>query len=268
MLKIGKIPFRDVAFPYYFIEKNENFNFEFYSAYPPQLGEMVLNNKIDIAPVSSIIYAKNPENFLILPDFSIYADGDTGSIYLISKDEEISSICLPSNSATAVEMVKIIMMHKGKNVNFKFFNPKDGMNNEMNKCDAALFIGDDGIRAREKFENKFKIIDVGREWKEITKKGAVYALWLINKNSAYEKKEEIKFFHKILKSSIEYAYKNFDKVINEIKGNLKEEYVKFHILSLSYELKENNIDALINFYEYAKRYGIIYNIPELKFFKI
>ncbi len=271
-LVIGSTPFRNIVFPYYFIEKNfGNFraHLKFYSAFPPQLGEMVLNNEIDIAPISSIIYAKHPENFLILPDFSISAKGKTGSIILISKKpfEEISSVCLPSNSATSVALLKIILKVKGIDAKFKISNSP-----EFDDCDAALFIGDDGIAAREKFSlnlsHKSNVIDLGEEWNKITGKGMVYALWLVSKKGAEEKYKEIKWFSELLTTSLNYSYKNFEEVIEQIKGNLKRESVRFHISSLSYNFGKEQTDALLNFYEYAKRYEIISDVPKLNFLKI
>ncbi len=302
MLKIGSTPFRNIVFPYHYIEKNfGNFKarLKFYSAFPPQLGEMVLNEELDIAPVSSIIYARHPENFLILPNFSISAKGKTGSIILITKKhpEEISSVCLPSNSATSVAMLKIILKVKGIDAKFKISNSSgtfddnltdvrifskscDFENNltdvrifskscDFENCDAALFIGDDGIAAGEKFKN-LNVIDLGEEWNKITspEKGMVYALWLINKKSAEEKYKEIKWFSELLTTSLNYAYKNFENVMDEVKGNLKRESVKFHISSLSYNFGKEETDALLNFYEYAKRYGIISDVPKLNFLKI
>ncbi|PIN67965.1 MAG: hypothetical protein COV98_00940 [Candidatus Altarchaeum sp. CG12_big_fil_rev_8_21_14_0_65_33_22] len=278
-LVIGSTPFRNIVFSYYFIEKNfGNFkdHLKFYSAFPPQLGEMVLNNEIDIAPISSILYAKHPENFLILPDFSISAKGKTGSIILVSPKsmDEISSVCLPSNSATSIAVLKIILKVKGIDAKFKIsvssganqFNVSN-VSNAFDDCDAALFIGDDGISAKEKFKN-LNVIDLGEEWNKITGKGMVYALWLVNKKSAEEMSEEIKWFSELFTTSLNYAYKNFGAVIDEIKGNLKMEKVKFHILNLSYNLGKEQINALLNFYEYAKRYEIIYDVPKLNFFKI
>jgi len=260
---------------------------------------MVLNEELDIAPVSSIIYARHPENFLILPNFSISAKGKTGSIILITKKhpEEISSVCLPSNSATSVAMLKIILKVKGIDAKFKISNSSgtfddnltdvrifskscDFENNltdvrifskscDFENCDAALFIGDDGIAAGEKFKN-LNVIDLGEEWNKITspEKGMVYALWLINKKSAEEKYKEIKWFSELLTTSLNYAYKNFENVMDEVKGNLKRESVKFHISSLSYNFGKEETDALLNFYEYAKRYGIISDVPKLNFLKI
>ncbi len=297
-LVIGSTPFRNIVFPYHFIEKNfGNFKdiLKFYNAFPPQLGEMVLNKEIDIAPVSSVIYAKHPENFLILPDFSISAKGKTGSIILISKKhfEEISSVCLPSNSATSIAMLKIIFKVKGIDAKFKISNSSwtfdDNLTDvrifsklcDFENCDAALFIGDDGIAAREKFKN-LNVFDLGEEWNkitslhldiseassEITGKGMVYALWLINKKSAEEKYEEIRRFSELLTTSLNYAYENFENVIGEIKGNLKGESVRLHISSLSYNFGKEQTNALLNFYEYAKRYDIISDVPRLNFLKI
>ncbi|CEG13468.1 hypothetical protein MSIBF_A3990004 [groundwater metagenome] len=96
----------------------------------------------------------------------------------------------------------------------------------------------------------------------------VYALWLINKKSAEEKYEEIKRFSELLTTSLNYSYKNFEDVIDRIKGNLKRESVRFHISSLSYNFGKEQTDALLNFYEYAKRYEIISDVPKLNFLKI
>lgn len=274
MLKIGDTPFRNTAFPYYFLKKNyeryEKGKFKdeikFYTTFPPQLGEMVLNNKIDIAPISSIIYAKHPQNFLILPNFSISAKGKTGSIILVSKfgmeemkEKDKFVVSVSTKSASSVALLKIISNVKGINVELK-------TDLDLDKQDGVLLIGDDGIIACEKFKN-FHIFDLGEEWNKITGKGMVYAMWLVSKKSSEEKYKEIKMFSELLTTSIEQAYENFENVITEISGGLKREAVKFHISNLSYNLKKEEVNALTNFYEYARTNNIIANVQHLNFLK-
>ena len=72
---------------------------------PAVMNNDLLTGRLDASEVSSIVYARNYEDLLILPDLCVRADGPVQSILLVSRKpiEEINEdkIILTARSATA-----------------------------------------------------------------------------------------------------------------------------------------------------------------------
>lgn len=261
--------FRNVEFLYYYIKKFKKYNF-FYAS-PVELAEKILNNEVTIAPISSVFLALYPKKFLFLPEFSISGKSRTGSILVFSKrynslDEvnKVINVGIPENSATSVNLLKVVLNLKKIKANFSNFkNFKESLENN----DLVLMIGDDAL-----FSNENSIFDVGEEYYKITNSGVVYALWAINKEVDKSQKEEIRNFFYDLKISREYAYKNFDfvteEILKDINKNTEENLRKLreNILSLDYNFDDEKIFWLKEFFMLMKKIKIIDEIPELEFF--
>lgn len=274
MLKIGKTPFRNTEFIYRGFEKvaeEINNKFKFYTNYPSKLGEMLVKGEIDIAPASSIIYAKFPGELLILPDISISARGKTNSILLFSKlssldDLDGKTIALPFTSASSNALIEIIL--KLRKIDAKFiYNQEPDIEKMLMSSDAGLLIGDDALRAFSR-ENLL-LADLGEEWQKLTGKSMVYALWLVNKDTAQEKCKEVREFSHQLSRAREYACKNLDIISRELASqiSLDREFLKNHLSYLSYGLGNNEKEGLLEYFKLAEKFKIINKIPGLEFFK-
>ena len=59
---------------------------------PAVMNNDLLTGRVDASEVSSIVYARNYEDLLVLPDLCVRADGEVRSILLVSKKpiEEIN----------------------------------------------------------------------------------------------------------------------------------------------------------------------------------
>jgi len=273
MLKIGKTPFRNTEFIYYWFWKDVFIDnkFEFYTGYPSEIGEMVAKGELDIAPASSIIYAKHSDEILIIPDISISSSGKTNSILVFS--ETISSIddlsgkaiALPFTSASSIALIEIIL--KMKKIDAKFiYNQRPDIKEMLKNADAGLLIGDHALAS---FSDKNTVLaDLGEEWYKLTGESMVYALWLVNKKSAYEKHDEIEEFSLYLHQAKEYAYKNIDLISKELAlASIDSKFLKKHLLYLSYNLNEKEKRGLLEYFRLAKKFNIINKIPELEFFE-
>lgn len=265
--------FRNVEFLYYYLKKFKKYDFVYAS--PVELAEKILNNEIAVAPISSVFLAFYQKKFLFLPEFSISGKGRTGSILLFSKRysslDEINgtiNVGIPENSATSVNLLKIVLnlkKIKANFVNFRVKNFKEALKNN----DFVLMIGDDAI-----FSDENPICDVGEEYYKITNLGVVYALWMVNKNMSENQKEEVRNFFYDLKISRQYAYKNFDFVTEEIlkdvnkNGNENLRKLRENIRLLSYDFDDEKAMWLKKKFMYLKELKIIKNIPELEFFDV
>ena len=80
---------------------------------PAVLNNDIMNHRLDVSQVSSITYARDSEELLLLPDVCIRSDGKVQSLIIVSKKpiEEITDdkIILTAKSATTHCLTKIIM---------------------------------------------------------------------------------------------------------------------------------------------------------------
>ncbi len=275
-MRIGQTFFKNTDFIYYAIQNGTVrldgalSNSTLHTAHPPALGNMLLEGEIDIAPASSIIYAQHSDEFLLLPDFSISALGETGSILLFSEKcdslEELKGkkVAVPGTSASSSALLKILLKNKGIDAEI-IYQEKPEIANMLSIADAALLIGDDALVANS--GRNPVLCDLGEEWRVLAGKKMVYALWLIRKKFAEENPEQLRSFYKKLGQSREYAHKNIDALSKELasKIGITAKLMKEHLLKMDYGFDKENEKGLEEYFKYAKKCGIIRKVPVLQF---
>ncbi|MEF3254493.1 MAG: menaquinone biosynthesis protein, partial [Deferribacterales bacterium] len=213
---------------------------------------------IDISALSSIIYAKYPDNFLIIPDISISSIEKVKSVVLFSyfsKDKlKGKKIYLTDESGTSTVLLRIIFK--------KFWDIDVSYTNEENDAYAYLYIGDKALLNyyNGKFEYKY---DLGEEWYRNTSYPFVYALWLLNKT----KREDALDFIKLLLTIKGESKDNLSILIDEyrLKG-LTTYQILDYWETIDYNLTDKHIKGLLLYYSYAKELGVINSIPSLDFY--
>ena len=104
--RLGHIQFLN-CFPLYYglVNKNVLIDVDLIKGTPTQLNHMLLDGDLDISVISSIEYARNAEDLLLFPDFTVSCDGEVQSIVLASKvpieDLGLSTVALTQTSATS-----------------------------------------------------------------------------------------------------------------------------------------------------------------------
>lgn len=210
MINLGKIAFANCDFPYYAIEHGmiEAPDINIIQAHPVELACRLFNGELDISPISSIMYGKR-DDLLILPGLSITSNDFTKSVLICSNgkiefsDFEGKTLCIPETTASSATLIKIILWLKGIDVKLKHC-PGTDIDLMLKKGDAALLIGDSAIHAIGKYR---VIADLGNEWKKMTGKKMVYALWVVRGDFAKHHPDKVKLVLDALLRSKDYAYK-------------------------------------------------------------
>lgn len=272
MVHLGKISFANCDFPYYAMEheKIRKDDIDIIEAHPVELARKLLTGELDVSPISSIIYAKQ-DDLLILPGLSITSNDFTKSVLICSNGEiemsdfEGKTLCIPETTASSATLVKIILWQKGVHVKIRQCNGTD-IEKMLQEGDAALLIGDSAIHAI----GKYRIIaDLGNEWKKLTGKKMVYALWVVRGEFARKYPEKVKYVHDILLQSKEFAYEN----INEIAGHISRQkkidcsFMRDYLHTLNYDFDGDTVESLELFFEYARQCGITRDV-KLRFFDV
>jgi len=207
-----------------------------------------------------------------LPDFSVSAHGKTGSILLFSEmsnleDLEGKTVAVPGTSASSAALLEIILKMRGINALILHHEEPD-LDAMLKKADAALLIGDHALKAS--YDRKQILCDLGEEWKGLTGEKMVYALWVIRKDTAEKRPEEVSMVYDRLVLSRRRAKENIDTISVQLAKDLgvAPEFMKAHLETLDYSLGSDVVRGLEEYFAKAYEFGILERIPELNFFEV
>ena len=120
--------------------------------------------ELDLAPISSIEYARNADRLRILPRLCVSSEGAVDSIQLVSRKplEQVRTVAVTPESATSVVLTRVLL-------------PEAGHVPLGEEADATLLIGDAALQSA--FEDPTPHHDLGRLWLERTGLPMVFAVW-------------------------------------------------------------------------------------------
>jgi len=259
-LVIGEIPYLD-CYPYFapLREKYSQAFFAYYAGHPTDLNTALKRGQIDVSISSSIEYCQNFENYMVLPELCIGSDGPVGSVLLFSditiEDLDEMTISLPPSSAAAVNLIKIILG--------KYFQFNNQFKTAWTEAEAHLLIGDSALRERA-LERYPYVYDLGELWKEQTGLPMVFALWIVRKEAAAEKREQLIILHKSLKNAIDDAKKDWSKLANRL-GNyewMSRKEIIDYWKGVDFSLTARHTKALLAYFHDAEELALIDAAPE------
>src|SRR5712691_5889729 len=78
---------------------------------PTQLNARLLAGELDLAPISSIEYARNADRLRILPRLCVSSEGAVDSIQLVSRVplEQVRCIAVTPESATSIVLTRVLL---------------------------------------------------------------------------------------------------------------------------------------------------------------
>ena len=224
--------------------------------------------RIDLSNISSIEYARQSDELLILPKICVRADDDVTSIILVSRKPietlQDDKIILTSKSATAQCLLKIIL-HDSYDASPHYETRAVTIENPVDDdATAALLIGDDALYVYLHRPQNYFVYDLGCEWHKLTGRQMVYALWAVRKN-----------FDGDLQATYEKIIRAFDFGIEHkaaaIKSILPTKPFTFNELdkylggAIKWDLTAEALEALKLYYHKAAALKLIDKEPALEF---
>src|SRR5438093_2587251 len=160
MIRLGRIGYVNMAPVFFRLDADV----EEVVGVPTELNRQVVAGELDVAPISSIEYARNAERLRLLPRLCVSSEGAVESIQLISKTplDRIRSVAVTPESATSVVLTKVLL--------------PDAEHVPLGEeAEAKLLIGDAARKLA--FEDPTPHYDLGRLWLERTGLPMVFAVW-------------------------------------------------------------------------------------------
>ncbi len=269
-IKVGRIDYINVDPLYFNFNIKKEIKCDIIAKPPSSLNKMLAEGELDISPVSSAAYARNADNWLILPNLCVSCFGDVMSVIFASdvpiEKLEGKEVWVSDESRTAADLIKIFFY--SQKINPVFTKKKIKEINDSNNRNASVIIGDAALKFD--WHKRFKYVwDLGDLWQHMTDLPFVFALWAARKDFADKNGEVLSRIIKEFYISKEKGLKNIDVIIEESALKL---YITFdkcreYFKCLNFDLKEKQIRGLEIFFNGLYEYGILGKKVPLNFFK-
>jgi chorismate dehydratase len=220
------------------------------SGVPTELNAMLLAGELDVAPISSIEYARNAGKLRLLPRLCVSTEGAVDSIQLITRKplEQVRSVAITPESATSVVLTRVLLGEVD-------LVPLD------QPADAKMLIGDAALHSA--FDDPTPHYDLGRLWQERTGLPMVYAVWAC-RDGIDHGLEELERAHlrslAVSRSEPEALARRASAEYGWPAGFLARYFEK-----LRYHFGPRERQGLVRFFELAHLAGELDTVPELRF---
>lgn len=259
---VNSLPVYDAIF-----ENEIEFSGQIISAHPSELNRMIINNELDISPISSIEYARHQEELKLLNGLCINSHGAVYSVLLASscaiENLNGKKIGLTENSSTAQAIVRILLQNIA-GFSCEFISVPFEKCGKLEGVDAELIIGDAAFLYREKFAYCY---DLAELWLNKTGKSVVFAVWVVRKDFAQNFPELVLSTENTLLES--YHKLNKKRIIEKAKRilHLNDSDIQNYFKALGYNFNDNMKDSLLYFYQKANECKLTPKCKELQFWK-
>jgi len=246
MVRLGRISYVNMAPVFYRLEADV----EEIQGVPTELNRRVLAGELDVAPISSIEYARNADRLRLLPRLCVSSEGAVDSIQLVSRKplEQVRSVAVTPESATSVVLTKVLL-------------PEASHVPLGEEADATLLIGDAALKSA--FEDPTPHHDLGRLWLERTGLPMVFAVWACPEPVAAGLAE----LEQALVDSVLTARAEPEQLAYEAseRYGYPPGFLARYFEKLRYRFGPRERAGLLTFLELARDVGELDQVPELRF---
>jgi chorismate dehydratase len=247
VVRLGRISYVNMAPVFHRL----NAEVEEIQGVPTELNRMLLDGLLDLAPISSIEYARHASSLRILPRMCVSSEGAVDSIQLVSRVPfpQIRSIAVTPESATSVVLAKVLLPHA------------EHLPLEEKGADAKLLIGDAALRSA--FEDPTPHYDLGKLWLDKTGLPMVFAVWAAPEPVA----EGVAELEHALVSSVRLARAEPQVLAFEAseRYGYPPGYLARYFEKLRYSFGPRERAGFYTFLEMARDVGELEHVPELRF---
>jgi chorismate dehydratase len=248
MIRLGRIGYVNMAPIFYRLDAEV----EEVVGVPTALNQWLIGGQLDVAPISSIEYARHADRLRLLPRLCVSSEGAVESIQLISKTppERVRTIAVTPESATSVVLTKVL-----------FPDAEHVPLEAESEAEAKLLIGDAALRSA--FEDPTPHYDLGRLWLERTGLPMVFAVWAAPEPVHPELTE----LEDALVASVRAARAEPEQLAYESSARYgyPAGFLARYFEKLRYRFGPRERAGLYTFLELARDVGELGEVPELRF---
>ena len=245
-IRLGRISYVNMAPVFYRLDHAV----EEVTGVPTELNARLVGGELDLAPISSIAWARHAERLRILPRLCVGSEGAVDSIQLVSRVplERVQRVAVTPESATSVVLTKVLI-------------PQAEHVPLGEEADATLLIGDAALRSA--FEDPTPHYDLGRLWLERTGLPMVFAVFAAPDPVAPGMAE----LEDALVASVRRARAEPEQLAFEASAlyGYPAGFLARYFEKLRYRFGPRERAGLFTFLEMARDVGELAEVPELRF---
>jgi chorismate dehydratase len=246
MVRLGRISYVNMAPVFYRLEADV----QEVQGVPTELNQRLLAGELDVAPISSIEYARNADRLRLLPRLCVGSEGAVDSIQLVSRKplEQVRTVAVTPESATSVVLTRVLL-------------PEARHVPLGEEADAKLLIGDAALKSA--FEDPTPHYDLGRLWLERTGLPMVFAVWACPEPPPVGLAE----LEDALVASVRLARAEPERLAHEAskRYGYPAGFLARYFEKLRYRFGPRERAGLMTFLELAHEAGELKDVPELRF---
>jgi 1,4-dihydroxy-6-naphthoate synthase len=243
----------------------EGLEFDYFLADVEELNRKALASEVDITKMSYHAYAYAAQNYLILDSGSALGHGN-GPLLIskrIIKPSELTDkrIAIPGKYTTANLLFSIAWPDAVNKIEYLFSNIEDALLND--EVDAGLIIHETRFTYYKR--GLKKIADMGEYWEKLTGLPIPLGAIVINRNVPQDIAQKV---NRILRHSLEYAYRDSSASYDFVSGNAKEmdstvmnNHIKLFVNEYTLNLGNKGKEAVNELFRIAGEKGIIPSLP-------
>jgi chorismate dehydratase len=248
VIRLGRISYVNMA-PVFFRLRYE---VEERVGVPTELNRMLLDGGVDVAPISSIEYARHADRLRLLPRLCVSSEGAVDSIQLVTRMPlgRVRRVAVTPESATSVVLTKVLL-------------PQADHVPLGEEADAKLLIGDAALKSA--FEDPTPHHDLGRLWLERTGLPMVFAVWAV----ADPVVDGLGDLEHALVASVRMARAEPELLAHEAsqRYGYPPGFLARYFEKLRYSFGPRERAGLYTFLEMARDVGELDHVPELRFLR-
>ena len=246
MIRLGRIGYVNMAPVFFRLDADV----EEVVGVPTELNRALLADEIDVAPISSIEYARNADRLRLLPRLCVSSEGAVDSIQLVSRVplDDVRTVAVTPESATSVALTSVLLPH-AEHVSLD------------EPADATLLIGDAALKSA--FEDPTPHYDLGRLWLDRTGLPMVFAVWAAREPVADGMLE----LQDALVASLRQARAEPEALAYESSDRYgyPAGFLARYFEKLRYRFGPRERAGLYTFLELARDAGLLDEVPEFRF---
>jgi chorismate dehydratase len=231
---------------------------------PANTAIMLRDGDLDIALISPLEYAKESSNLVIVPDVGLWSEagGSAITVHFKAGLDDVQTLAVDPNFAAEIILAKILLAEEF-DIEPKIIPVAGSLEDMLSRADAALLVGDAGLREPGQFGAALDLIEL---WTQLTGSPYIHGIWCARDGSLEAqqaeqllraRREGVEAFPLLAAASAsEREFPGFDQ-----------EQLINYLEQFSYDLPEEAIDGIKEFHHYAYYHGVLTDIPEINLFE-
>jgi chorismate dehydratase len=248
---------------------------DLYLLTPSEINSALQNKELQAGLASSLFYAKNFKDFLILPDLSISTVGKVRSVILYHKvplpELNQCPLGITPETETSFGLLRIILEEffhiKPEYLILKKKIIQGALKEELFKLSGYLAIGDEALLLEREEVFPFST-DLAEIWLKKTHLPFVFALFIARKDLLDTEREKLKIFLSALYLSRAKGLSALQEIVETSHLPLNKDFALKYLHHLEFDFSGLKQRAFLHFCKLLYKKGIIKEVPKLYFFEL